>query len=327
MDYCLNGSCIVLKRFVVLVLCLLAVLTSCGQAGNQGELKKVGLLITDSVNDQAWGTKGYKGLLKIQSRFNVDVYYKEGMNSKSVVERAVKEYSQKGVNLIYGHGHEYDEYFSELSPKYPDIHFITFNGDAKNKNVTSLILDSYASGFFAGMVAGHMTKSNRIGIIPAYEWQPEVKGFYEGVKYQNKNAQLNIQYVNDFDDKEKALQIANDMIANQYDILYPAGDSFSVPVIERVKEMGLYAIGYVSDQSDLGNKTVLTSTIQEVDKLYENTAEKFNLGQLESGNITYDFQSDIISIGTFSPIIEQDFIDEINQSIQKYKETGELPNE
>lgn len=306
---------------------MIVLLASCGQAGNQGELKKVGLLIPDSINDQAWGTKGYKGLLKIQSRFQVDVYYKEGMNSKNVVERAIKEFSQKGVNLIYGHGHEYDEYFADIAPKYPNINFITFNGKAKNKNVTSLIFDSYASGFFAGMVAGHMTKTNRIGVIPAFEWQPEVNGFSEGVKYQNKNAQVDIKYVNDFDDQEKAMVIADRMLTNHCDILYPVGDSYSVPVIERVKEMGLYAIGYVSDQSDLGNKTVLTSTIQDVDKLYEITAEKFNNGQLKHGNITYDFRSDVISLGTFSPILEQKFIDDLNRSIEKYKETGKLPNE
>lgn len=49
----------------------------------------------DTVNDQVWGTKGYKGMLKIQSRFNVDVYIKEGMNSELRVERAVKEFDQK----------------------------------------------------------------------------------------------------------------------------------------------------------------------------------------------------------------------------------------
>ena len=168
-------------------------MTSCGQSGKQGDLKKVGLLVPDTINDQVWGTKGYQGLLKIQSRYNVDVYYKESMNTKKVVERAVKEFDQKGVNLIFGHGSEFADYFSTIAEKYPHIHFITFNGDAKNPNVTSLNFDSYAMGFFAGMVAGHMTKTNRVGMMPAFEWQPEVKGFNDGAKYQNKNIQVEIE--------------------------------------------------------------------------------------------------------------------------------------
>src|SRR4051812_26745081 len=264
-----------LKRFKILLLCLLFFLTSCGQVENQGELKKVGLLVPDTINDQGWGTKGYRGLLKIQDLYDVDVYYKESMNSQTVVERAVKEFSKKDVNLIFGHGHEFDGYFTKISQKYPNIHFITFNGDAKNANITNLNIEAYAMGFFAGMVAGHMTKTNHIGILPAFEWQSEVKGFYDGAKFQNDQVQIEVNYIYDFDDDERALQILDKMMANNCDIIYPAGNGYSVPVIEKIKEKGLYAIGYVSDQSDLGNNTVLTSTIQDVDVLYEMVAEKF----------------------------------------------------
>lgn len=316
-----------LKRFKILFLCLLFVLTSCEQVGNQGELKKVGLLVPDTINDQALGTKGYRGLLRIQDLYQVDVYYKESMNSQTVVERAVEEFSQKEVNLIFGHGHEFDEYFNIISQQYPNIHFVIFNGEAKNENVTSLNFESYAMGFFAGMVAGYMTKTNHIGILPAFEWQPEVKGFYEGAKFQNDQVQIEINYVHDFNNEERALQLLDKLIANDSDVIYPAGDNYSVPAIEKIKEKGLYSIGYVSDQSDLGNNTVLTSTIQHVDVLYEVVAEKFNEGKLKSGNLSYDFQDDIVSLGSFSPLVDQEFIVEINKAIKKYKETGKLPNQ
>jgi len=302
-------------------------LTSCVKTEkNQGDLKQVGLLVSNTINDQSWGTKGYNGMLKIQARYDVDVYYKENMNSQTVVERAVKEFDQKGVNLIFGHGNEFSDYLATIAKKYPDIHFVTLNGNAINSNVTSLNFESYAMGFFAGMVAGHMTKTNRVGMIPAFEWQPEVTGFYNGVKYQNKLVQVDIKYVNQFDNEEKVLQILDKMMSDNSDIIYPAGESFSVPVIERIKENGLYAIGYVSDQSYLGNKTVLTSTIQHVDVLYEWIADKFNKGEMESGNLTYDFQDGLISLGTFSPLVDQEFIDELNGAIDKYKETGKLPS-
>ena len=309
-----------------MLICVLLFLTSCGQARSQDELKNVGLLVPETIMDQGWGSKAYRGILQIQSSYGVDVYYKEGMNTKLVVERAVKEFDQKGVNLIFGQGHEYAEYFSEISLNYPDIHFITFNGDAKNDNVTSLHFESYAMGFFAGMVAAHMTKSNHIGIIPAFEWQPEIKGFYDGAKYENNLVSIEMEYVNDFDDEEKALNIFNDMHAGGVDIIYPTG-AYSVPVIEKVKENGIYGIGYISDQSDVGNNIVLTSTVQHVGKLYEWVANRYNKGHLESGNISFDFQDDAISLGTFSPLIDDAFVKEIQDDIERYKKTGELPNQ
>lgn len=318
------------KMFVrvgVLLLLCLPFLTSCGQPMSSGELKKVGLLVPETINDQVWGTKGYKGMLKIQSRFKVDVYYKEDMNSEAIVERAVKEFEQKGVNLIFGHGNEYGPYFNNLAHKYPDIHFVSFNSDAKEKNTTSLNFEAYAMGFFGGMVAGKMTKTNEIGIIAAYEWQPEVQGFLEGAQYQNQDVAVRIDYVGHWDDDVKALSFLDNMIENKVDVIYPAGDGYNVPVIEKIKENGLYAIGFISDQSDLGESTVLTSTVQHVDKLYELVAEKYRKNELQSGNLSFDFKDDVISLGKFSPDVDQAFEDEIAALITKYKETGKLPHQ
>lgn len=315
-----------LKTIVILLLCLL-LLASCGQAMSTGKLKKVGLLVPDTVNDQVWGTKGYKGMLKIQSDYDVDVYYKEGMSSESVVERAVKEFDQKGVNLIFGHGNAYAEYFNNISKKYPHIHFVSFNGDAVNENTTSLNFEAYAMGFFGGMVAGHMTKTNEVAILAAYEWQPEIEGFYEGANFINKDVNVKIEYVGNWDDDKKAVALLDKIVASGADVVYPAGDGYNVPVIEKIKEQGLYAIGYISDQSDLGESVVLTSTVQHVDVLYEVVAERFNKGDLKSGNLTFDFQDDVITLGKFSPEVDAEFIDSINEAIEEYKNTGKLPNE
>jgi transcriptional activator of comK gene len=313
-----------INRFGIILLCLF-LLGACGETKPTGKIKKVGLLVPETVNDQVWGTKGFKGLLKIQSKFDVDVFYKEGMNSEAVVERAVEEFDQKGVNLIFGHGSEYAEYFNNLSKDYPDIHFISFNGDAKNKNTTSLNFKAHAMGFFGGMVAAHMSKAQNVGVIAAYEWQPEIEGFYQGAMAENKNTKVSIEYVGNWDDEIKAVQLANDMMEKGIDVVYPAGDGFNVPVIETVKEHGMYVIGYVSDQSDLGESTVLTSTIQQVDILYEKVADLYNKGELKTGNLSYDFQDNVISLGKFSPQVNKEFIQEINNQIEDYKKTGNLP--
>jgi transcriptional activator of comK gene len=311
-------------RFGVILLCLF-LLGACGETKSTGNIKKVGLLVPETINDQVWGTKGFNGLLKIQKKFDVDVFYKEGMNTEAVVERAVAEFDQKGINLIFGHGDEYAEYFNDISNKYPKIHFISFNGDAKNKNTTSLNFKGHAMGFFGGMVASHMSKTRNVGVIAAYEWQPEIEGFYQGAMAENKNTNVSIEYVGNWDDEIKAVHLANDMMEKGIDVIYPAGDGFNIPVIERVKERGLYVIGYVSDQSDLGESTVLTSTIQQVDILYEKVAKQYNNGGLKSGNLSYDFQDNVISLGKFSPNVNKEFIQKINNQIDIYKETGKFP--
>ncbi|WP_078435208.1 BMP family ABC transporter substrate-binding protein [Metabacillus halosaccharovorans] len=309
------------------VLIILLSLFGCGQPVASGELEKVGLLVTETIDEKVWGAKGYKGLLKIQSELNVDVYYKEGMNDEAGIREAIEEFHNNGVNLIFGHGSEFTNYFNEISSEYPDIHFVVFNGEANGENVTSLNFDSNAMGFFGGMVAGEMTKTNKVAVLAAFEWQPEVDGFFEGAYYQNENVELDIQYVQDWNNTDIALTLLDQMIKDGVDIVYVAGDGYNIAVIEKLKEEGLYAIGFVSDQSDLGKGTVLTSTVQHVDKLYEVVAKEFDNGKLKNGELYYDFKDGVISLGTFSPLVDEEFKSTVMESIKEYKETGLLPNQ
>lgn len=313
-----------IKKLFIIIACIL-LLSSCSNRVDKGKLNKVGMLVPETINDQVWGTKGYKGLLNIQNDFDVDVYYKEGIENASAIEHAVSEFKQKNVNLIFGHGVEYADTFNKIAKKYPTIHFVSFNGDATQKNTTSLRFEGHAMGFFGGMTAAHMSTTKKIGIIATHSWQPEIKGFVEGAKYEDPNITVLLKYTDNWDDGQKAVELLDKLLDEEVDVVYPAGDGFNVPVIEKIKEKGLYAIGYVSDQSDLGKNTVLTSTIQQASKLYDIVAKKYAEGTLQSGNLSFDFQDGVIEMGKFSPRVDEKFQRKMKRFVKKYKETGELP--
>lgn len=292
-----------------------------------GQIQNVGLLVETTVDEHEWNRKGYDGLLQIGEEYDVQTYYKEHVDTKAEINRAVAEFVQDGVNLIFGHSNMYGSYFMELSESYPDVHFIYFNGGNYRENVTSLNFNANAMGYFGGMVAGKMTETNKVGIIAAYSWQPEIEGFYEGVKYQNPYADIQINYVSNWNDKEAALEMYEKMNQNGVDVIYPVGDSFSDEIVKQAEKDGIYAIGYVSDRLEFAPNTVLTSTIQHVDKAYEIAAEQFNKNKLEGTIMTFDFQDELITLGEFNDAVPKSFQDQIEEQVDYYMETGLLPNE
>ncbi|GAE31217.1 BMP family ABC transporter substrate-binding protein [Halalkalibacter hemicellulosilyticus] len=266
---------------------------------------KIGLLLENTIDDQGWNSKGYQGLLNIHSKFEVDVVFKENIDSEAKVERAVEEFAAEGVTLVFGHGHFYAEPFTQLGKQYDDLHFVSFNGSVEGSNVTSLHFDGYAMGFFAGLIAAKMSETHQVGVIAAFPWQSEVEGFYEGASLDEMTT-VRIDYVEDWANEEKALDFFNDMVASGVDVFYPTGDGFHVRVVEETKREGLYVIGYVSDQLDLGGTTVLTSTIQKVDGLYELIANQYQKDELIGGNFMYDFADGVISLGPFGSEVPED---------------------
>ncbi|HEX6923006.1 MAG TPA: BMP family ABC transporter substrate-binding protein [Bacillales bacterium] len=314
------------RALVIALLAFFAILGSgCGNHVTAGQLKNVGLILPSTINEKVWGSKGYKGILNIGSNFDVEVYYKENITKPEDVKKVIKEFKKKDVNLVFGHSHLYADIFMKLKDQYPRIHFVTFNGEVQGENITSLHFKGKAMGFFGGMVAAKMSKNDSVGVIAAFPWQPEVDGFIEGAIYQNRDVDIHYRYVQDWNDSEKALSILDDMIDKGVDVFYPAGDGYNIPVIQAIKKHGLYAVGYVSDQANLGKKTVLTSTVQEVDKLYELVAGKFNEGKLKSGNLYFDFEDGVIEMGTFSPLVPDSYVEKIKEQIAQYIETGKLP--
>lgn len=315
-----------MQKLLLVLFSVLFLFTACGQPATKLTTTKVGLLLPETINEPVWGSKGYNGLLKIQSDLHADVFYKEGMKTISDVKKALDEFEEQGVNLVFGHGSEYGPFFEELHKDYPEMDFVYFNGNFTADNVTSIQFESHAMGFFGGMVAAKMSKTKHIGVIAAFDWQPEIEGFIKGAEYEDPAVDVSVSYTKSWSSKEKALSAYNEMARKGVDVFYPAGDSFNLPVIEKIKEDGHYAIGYVSDQLDVGESTVLTSTVQNVEKLYELVATEYIAGKFKHGIKSYDFQDGVISLGTFSSEVPNDVKNEVAKAVEVYKLTGELPN-
>lgn len=310
--------------FIVLIISVL-LLTSCGH--NKGELQKVGLITENQIDSQTWEKKGFEGLQQIEKKYGVDVFLEENIASENEVGKAVDDMAHRGVNLIFGHSSNYGKYFLDLAKEYPNVHFVYFNGTYTGKRVSSISFQSHAMSFFAGMIAAEMTDSNSVGIIAAYEWQDEIEGFFEGVKYQDPDVKVQIDFIEQWKDPEKGKNVYEQMLADDVDVFYPAGDSFSTDIIKQAHEDDVYAIGYLEDQSNIAPSTVLTSTIQEISTVYEQIADKFNEGELSGGDVRYDFADEVVRLGEFNDDIPRSFQQKIEKAINEYKDSGVLPYE
>nr|WP_188376835.1 BMP family ABC transporter substrate-binding protein [Halobacillus andaensis] len=304
---------------------LLLLTTGCQQPTAMGHADKVGLLVETTIHDEAWGQQGYLGLQSIKDTFDVDVYFKEGVQSYQETIEAVDELVDQGVNVIFGHSQMYGSHFKQLHEDYGDVQFIYFNGAFTAENVTSLNFSADAMGFFAGMVAGEMTESNRIGLIAAFEWQPEVEGFYAGATYHNPQAEIDVKYTYDWENEEKAKFLYEKMEKDGADVFYPAGDGFNIPIIEKAQEDELFAIGYVQDQSGIAENTVLTSTVQRVDRVYVMAMDRYLEGGLPNKPITFGFKDGAIEIGSFSPAVPENVQLQIDDAVELYIEKGQFP--
>ncbi len=313
-----------MKVILVFIMLFATLIVGC-DFKQKGHIEKVGMMFTETIDDQVWGTVGYKGLREIELELKTDIYYRENIDSDQVVLETIEEFQELGVNFIVGHGSEFVPFFNKYSKEFPNIHFISMNGKAENENITCIQFDSYSMGFFGGMVAAKMSKNEKVGIVSAYGWQSEANGFIEGAKFQNPNIEVKLEIVNGWYKEDEAVEFTERMIADGVDVLYPVGNNYNVPMTDKAKEHGIYIIGYLTDQMVHGEETVLTSTVQYVDQVYVEAASQFNEGKLEGGDLSVDFSKGVIKMGRFSSLVPSDFQEQINYYVRRYIQTGKLP--
>jgi len=303
----------------------LILLSSCSSS-ERGELYKVGLITEGEVGEYGWDALGYKGIQHIEDKYtDVEIYYEENIETEEDVLQAVDDFAKKGVNLLFGHSSNYGKYFVDIASYYPDIHFVYFNGGYTSDNVTSLNVNVHALGFFAGLLAGEMTETNEVAILAAYEWQPEIEGFYEGVKHANPRCDVRVEFIQEMTNKDSIRDRYLSLKQENVDVIYPANDIFSPQIIKEASQDRFYTVGYMMDQSDVGQEYVLSSTLLNIDRLYLYAADKKAKGTLKGTVYTFKHEQDIVSLGKYSPLVPEYIKNKINRILEDYHETGLLP--
>ncbi len=128
-----------------------------------------------------------------------------------------------------------------------------------------------------GMLAGGLTKSNKIGIVgamPVPEVNRLVNAFIAGAKAQNPDAVVMVSFINSWFDPAAAKEAALAQIDNGADVLY--AERFGV--IEAASEKGLFAFGNMSDQNELAPDLVVTSAVWNMDPTVDYLVKQVSAG-------------------------------------------------
>ena len=162
-------------------------------------------------------------------------------------------------------------------------------------NIKSIMFKNEEGAFLMGVIAGNMTKTNKIGFIGGVE-APIIEeigtGFAYGIQVVNKDAakdlinQKNIRYTMDFNDEEKGYMVAKELYNNGVDIIFHAAGKSGLGVFKAAKEEGKYAIGIDEDQGEKLKEysgCILSSMIKKTDLAVYNSIEEFTKGTFKAG--------------------------------------------
>ena len=275
------------SMFLIILVFINTLLSSCFNKKlmikNKNYNFSIGMLATEGgVKDKSFNELIYNGLLKVKEEYGVKINLIETENSNEY-QYALKNLAQNN-DLIYAVGSSVKDALEKVASTYINKNFVLVDAESEFKNVKSITFRDEEGSFLVGIIAGMMSKTNKVGFIGGVEEIASQKlksGYIAGVNSVNLDAskdlitKKNIRYVGNFTDIDKAYNLAKSLYDNGCDIIFNAVGLAGIGVFRAAKETGKFAIGSDQDQALIVPEykdVILSSVIENIDKTSYETA-------------------------------------------------------
>ncbi len=252
------------------LICLLAIgfmLTGCADTNTKEEFK-VAMLLPASKTDAGWNALAYEGLLAIRDELGVQI---KDVESRTLPEQEehFRYYAEKGYDLIFGHGYEFQDPAKTVASDFPNTIFITSSGGTITDNISPANFRVEQPAYLLGIIAGMMTKENKLGCLGGQEI-PSVKStfiaFEAGAKSVNPDVDVRHVWVGNWEDAVKGKELSLALINEGVDFIFPNADAAGLGAFhaaEKAQEDGkmVYTFGANKDKSEISKDTVLANAV------------------------------------------------------------------
>ncbi|URN82778.1 BMP family lipoprotein [Acetobacterium wieringae] len=277
---------------------------------------KVGIVLSiGGLGDKSYNDLAYEGTRLAQEKLGIEFSYTEPATSiETEIEYGahhLRQYAKEDYDLVIATGFLFKDACEKVAQEYPDVQFVIIDSVVAAPNVTSLTFKTNEGSFLVGAVAGMVTKTNTIGYIGAQDteiFQEFRNGYEQGAVYVNPEVSIASRIVggdNPFAVPNRGYELANELIAQQADVVYTVAGATGIGAIEACKEKGIYAIGVDSDQDYIAKGTVITSMMKKIDTAVYTAIELAMKGELKSGILEFNIANGGIDTSPFTHTRDQ----------------------
>jgi basic membrane protein A and related proteins len=240
---------------------------------------KVAAIYTVPV-EQQWVSRIDRALKAAAERGEVEYVFSENV-ANTDYERVMREYAEQGMGLVVGEAFAVERAARAVAADYPETAFLMGSSFGPSQP-NFAVFDNWIHepSYLTGMIAGHATESNLIGMVGGYAI-PEVNrlmhAFMDGARAVNPDVRFMVSFINSWYDPPKAKEAAFAMMDAGADVMYAERFGVSDAAVER----GVKAIGNVIDTSGDYPGTILASAIWHMEPTIDRAIAAVKAGAFE----------------------------------------------
>ena len=214
---------------------------------------KVGFILDGPLNDEGFDTAINLGMQQVTHSFGskVQVNYKLNVPESPQSTQVIDSLVQSGDQMIFATSFGYHTYMAAAAKEYPNVKFIQYESTELAKNLSESYIGIDQAWYLAGMAAGALTKTNKLGFVASFPIPAlliQVNGFELGARAVNPKATTRVLWMNSWYNPSNETQAAHSLASSGCDVLADGNDDPAV--VEAGESLGLPVVGH--DQAGIG---------------------------------------------------------------------------
>ena len=233
-------------------------------AESTGDVFKVAFIYVAPIGDLGWTYSHDQARLAVEEKFGdkVETAFIENVPEGPDAERVIRDFAQKGFNLIFTTSFGFMDPTITVAEEFPDVQFVHIAGFKNADNVSTVFGRMYQPRYLSGMAAGAATESNIIGYVAAFPIPEVIRGinaFTLGARSVNPEAEVRVVWTNTWFDPPKEKEAAEALLAAGADVMAQHQDTTEPQ--KAAADAGGVSLSYNSDMSEIVGDTVLTGPV------------------------------------------------------------------
>ena len=256
-------------------------------AANAADKVKVGFVYLTTPGDHGWTYAHEVARQDVEKHFGdkVETTFVENVPEGPDSARVIRELAKQGNDIIFTTSFGYMGDTLNVAKGFPNVKFEHITGYKRSPNVATGNIRFYEGRYVQGVVAGLMTKSNKIGYLASFPIPEVIQGinaFGIGLRSVNPKAEVSVIWVNSWYDPVKEADAAKVHIAEGADILAQHTDSPAM--LQTAQKAGVHGFGQSSDMKAFAPKAQLFSSVNNWGPYYISKIQQMMDGKWSTGD-------------------------------------------
>ncbi|PIE16963.1 MAG: BMP family ABC transporter substrate-binding protein [Rhodobacterales bacterium] len=270
---------------------------------------KVGFVYVGSVGDGGWTFYHDEARKKVEEHFGDKVVtsYVENVPEGADAERVLTQMALSGNDIIFSTSFGFMDPTLAVAKKFPNVKFEHATGYKTAANMSNYSARFYEGRAVMGHIAGHMTKTNKVGYIASFPIPEVIRGInasFIHARKVNPDVEMKIIWLFTWFDPAKEADATKALLEQGVDVVFAHTDS-TAP-LATMAEMGGYGFGQAADMIQYAPSPRLSSIIDDWAPYYIARVQAVMDGTWESKSTWDGIAKGMVGIGEFSSAIPED---------------------